>query len=143
MKLQKIYLPILITLLFTSCDVIDIIRSNWDPDAKAKFAARYDVMKPLLKNPESAKFNNIKIRYKDTTERTIDGLSKTIHRYVISLDLTAENSFGGRATEGYCLALSILPDDKYLVDVSPQKCQRQNPQPEEIEMIKALALYTK
>lgn len=141
MKTPKIILCFLITISLTGCDAMDILRSAWDADALARYTAQYSIMKPQLKNPESAKFKNMKIRFKDSSERKVDGVIVKVKRYIISFDLTAENSFGGRATEGYCLALSMLPDERYIVDVNPQKCERENPRPDEIDIIKALASY--
>lgn len=141
MKNIKLIAHFVFLFLLSSCEAFDPFTSMWSDDAAARYYSRFLIMKPQLKNPDTAKFSNMKIRYKDSAQRNVDGVQTNVSRYVVSFDLNAENSFGGRATEGYCLALSVLPKERYIVDVSPQKCERENPTAEEIELIKTLARY--
>lgn len=141
MKNFKLIVQFIFLIFLSSCEAFDPFTSMWSPDAAARYYSRFLIMKPQLKNPDTAKFSNMKIRYKERAQRDVDGIPTNVHRYIVSFDLNAENSFGGRATEGYCLALSVLPKERYIVDVSPQKCERENPTTEEIELIKTLARY--
>ena len=104
--------------------------------------AKYDVMGKILKNPTSAKFSNEKIHDSYSVDRTEDGVSSTYYRFLISFDVVAENSFGGRIMQGYCTVLSLTESGKqFIVLVEPQSCTRNGPTAEELNIMKALASW--
>lgn len=136
--LQSLILLFFIVLSSAGCEVI---KSVFDENTNAIITAKYTVMKKYLKNPDSARFDNERVHDKYKFDLEEEGKSIPSTKFIISFDVNAENSFGGKVLTGYCLALTTTKDSRYIVDVPPQECTRGGPTADEIITLKALAQW--
>lgn len=95
-KLKKSVLFLLLAIISLSCFACDF--NGVDYDSSAKSCAQQLVQKSL-NNPYSAVFNEVRIELKDE-----------YHRYVVYVDVSAQNGFGGYNRETYYVGLRLSDD---------------------------------
>ena len=99
-KISTILIIIIIMgLFFTSCD----INNTPDYSSGAKSAAMEEI-KSKLRDPSSAKWNEVNVTEKDDYQR-----------YIIYLDVTATNGFGGPVRAYYYVCVRMESNSKYYV----------------------------
>ena len=96
---KKLYLrKIIVVILIIACLIFSFGGCSVDYDSSAINAAQ-QIVKENLKNPSSAQFNVTRVDLKDN-----------YRRYIVYVDVSAQNGFGGYTREKYYVGLRLAED---------------------------------
>lgn len=148
--LQKVYAILLCIIFITGYIYMDNRREenfkiSQKEDEQKKLlnmvtnASIHSIQK-ILKNPDSATFEDFKVIESKTYQITVTDKKSPGTLWLVHGVVTAENAFGGRLKNGYCITLSIDETFEHYINHYLRECDR-TVNASDLETAKALTAW--